>query len=533
MEAEDEELLVAAMEDLMPAVSCDDIAAAGEEDCEIKAIIDQIPRRWPRSIRELSDTLKPFFKCRNELSTDHGLVFRGDRIVVPSSLRAQVTASAHSTHPGIVRTKQRLRAIFWWPGMDRQVEEAVRGCPTCSAVDKTSKTYRTPLIPVPLPSAPWEKVGVDFIGPMPGPVSQRYGIVLVDYYSKWPEVAFVSEPSTDAVIDFLMTVASREGWPRELVSDNGTHFTSRRFTSFLHEHGVKHIRVTPYHPAGAGAVERFNRSLKASLQIAAQQGADRRRHTQQFLMVYRATPHATTGRSPSDLLHGRQLRTELENAVAPSSSSAPPADDSRVRERVCRKQRKMKEYHDRRSRKSQIKVGDLVRYRLMPKPRKGQPQFSKPCLVTAQRGPVSYELEGGLRVHAERLSSYHAPVCRSPIAEPPEPDRPSVPEPAPTLPTGSPSDTSTSTPSTSTPSTSTPSTSTPSTSRYEYFTTSTSHSPPVLRPRAGAGAAPLPAAEWRGDDADVRGGPGLSENYRTRSGREVRCPVRFGEEEKM
>ena len=160
---------------------------------------------------------------------------------------------------------------------------------------------------------------------MSGPVSQRYGIVLIDYYSKWPEVAFVSEPSTDAVIDFLMTVASREGWPRELVSDNGTHFTSRRFTSFLHEHGVKHIRVTPYHPVGAGAVERFNRSLKASLQIAAQQGADRRRHTQQFLMVYRATPHATTGRSPSDLLHGRQLRTELENAVAPSSSSAPPA----------------------------------------------------------------------------------------------------------------------------------------------------------------------------------------------------------------
>ena len=207
--------------------------------------------------------------------------------------------------------------------------------------------------------------------------------MLTDYYSKWPEVAFVSEPSTDAVIDFLTSVASREGWPKELVSDNGTHFTSRNFTSFLRDRGVKHIKISPYHPAGAGAVERFNRSLKASLQIAAQQGADRRRHTQRFLVVYRATPHATTGRSPSELLHDRQMRTELEKAVSRSSSSALRADDGEVREHVCKKQKKMKERHDRRSRKPDIKVEDIVRYRLMPKPRKGQPQFSEPCLVTA------------------------------------------------------------------------------------------------------------------------------------------------------
>ena len=89
--------------------------------------------------------------------------------------------------------------------MDSAVEEVVRSCPVCSESDKSVKTSRTPLIPVPLPDAPWHKVGVDFIGPMQGPASQRYGIVLTDYYSKWPEVAFVSEPSSDAVIDFMMS----------------------------------------------------------------------------------------------------------------------------------------------------------------------------------------------------------------------------------------------------------------------------------------------------------------------------------------
>ena len=46
---------------------------------------------------------------------------------------------------------------------------------------------------------------------MSGPVSKRYGIVLTDYYSKWLEVVFVGEPCTDAVIDFLTSVASRGG----------------------------------------------------------------------------------------------------------------------------------------------------------------------------------------------------------------------------------------------------------------------------------------------------------------------------------
>ena len=408
--AEEEDQLVAALEELMPAVSSADIAAAGSEDDEVRALTSQIPQRWPFSLKNVPSALKPYFKYRHELSIEKGMVFRGERIVVPSSLRTRVIAVAHESHPGIVRTKQRLRAIFWWPGMDSEVEEAIRSCPTCSVADKSAKTCRTPLIPVPLPAAAWDKVAVDFIGPMQGPASQRYGIVLTDYYSKWPEVAFVGEPSSDAVIDFLTSVASREGWPKELVSDNGTHFTSSKFALFLQANGVKHIKVSPYHPAGSGAVERFNRSLKSAIQTGDQQGADRRRHVQRFLMVYRATPHATTGRSPSELLHGRRLRTSLENAVVRSSDSN---DDGAVQQRVRDKQRKMKRYHDRTASKPNIKVGDLVRYRLMPRPRKGRPQFSKPCVVIAQRGPVSFELEGGIRVHAERLSPCHTSVRRS------------------------------------------------------------------------------------------------------------------------
>ena len=129
-------------------------------------------------------------------------------------------------------------------------------------------------------------------------------------------------------------------------------------------------------------------------------------------MVYRATPHTTTGRSsPFELLHGRRLRTALENSVGQGDGVC---DNSDIRQRVQReKQQKIKRYHGRRTSKPNINIGDPVCYRLMPRPRKGRPQFSEPCVVIAQRGPVSYELDGGIRVHAERLSLCRTSVRRS------------------------------------------------------------------------------------------------------------------------
>ena len=134
---------------------------------------------------------------------------------------------AHETHQGVVRTKQRLRDLYWWPGMDMCVQEIIRTCGSYQVNDKSAKTHPAPLQPIPLPDAPWQNVGIDIVGPFESANWDcRFAVRLTYYYTKWPEVAFTSTITTAAITTFLSTVFSRFGNPTELVSDNGTQFTS-------------------------------------------------------------------------------------------------------------------------------------------------------------------------------------------------------------------------------------------------------------------------------------------------------------------
>ena len=403
---DDDQLMVAAITDRIvrkSAITRDDIRSACTDDREMTSLCEQIMSGWPARLKNCPTDLQMYYRFRNELSVVDDLILRGERIVVPSALRQHLVEQAHESHPGIVRTKQRLREIFWWPGMDKAVEDEVRSCTVCDTVDKSAKPRHLVLQPVPFPERPWAKLGIDFIGPLErGGVSRRFAIVMTDYHSKWPEVAFCSQPSTSSVINFIETVAAREGYPEELVSDNGTAFTSREFSEYLSEVGIRHIRVTPYHPRGAGAVERFNRVLKGVLQAASLQGQDWMEAVREFLLQYRVTPHATTGQSPAELLRGRQLRTPLRAAAEDPGRFV---TDDKVRARVESQQDKQKSYWDSKYRatENRFKVGDYVRFKLMPQPRKGCPKFSRPLEILEARGSHAFLLSDGTLVHGERL----------------------------------------------------------------------------------------------------------------------------------
>ncbi len=190
---------------------------------------------------------------------------RDDRIIIPRELTGVIVNIAHESHQGITRTKQRLRELYWWPLMDKQVTTVVNSCVTCQNNDKSIKQKTAPLIPVKFPDKPWSKVAIDIVGPfVRGSSECKYAITLIDYYSKWPEVAFTSQVTTAKVIIFLKTVFSREGFPDEIISDNGVQFVSKEFEEFLSARGIKHGFSSLYYPQSNGAIESQEYSAKCN-----------------------------------------------------------------------------------------------------------------------------------------------------------------------------------------------------------------------------------------------------------------------------
>ena len=120
-------------------VSKAEIQAATASDQVLQEVIAQVSRGWSKAALK-NDSLKPFYMVRDELAVLDNCLFRGDRLVVPLACCSTLIAAAHSAHQGIVRTKQRLRELYWWPRLDKMVEESIRECFACQASDKVAKT---------------------------------------------------------------------------------------------------------------------------------------------------------------------------------------------------------------------------------------------------------------------------------------------------------------------------------------------------------------------------------------------------------
>ena len=153
--------------------------------------------------------------------------------------------------------------------MDTQVEMMMVRCGECMGADKHLKTRNVPMTPVPFPEKPWEKIGMDILGPVNVlNVNMRYLIVLIDYHSKSIYTGFMRDPTTNAVISFLEQIFHVEGFPLSMITDNGVQFKSEIMRKFLRERGIRHYTTALYSPQGNGLVERANKIIKETIQLA-------------------------------------------------------------------------------------------------------------------------------------------------------------------------------------------------------------------------------------------------------------------------
>ena len=156
---------------------------------------------------------------------------RSSRIVVPEGLRSRVVEICHEGHMSIVKTKQLLRSKVWFPGIDRHIENLVADCLPCQAC--LSRAARDLLKMSSLPKGLWVQVSVDMCGLFP---TGELVLVVLDAYSRYPEVEIVKSTSAEAVVLALERMFAIHGiHEKEVKTDNGTPFQSDAFVRFSKE----------------------------------------------------------------------------------------------------------------------------------------------------------------------------------------------------------------------------------------------------------------------------------------------------------
>ena len=171
--------------DLPNSVTTDDLVHATRQDSTLQLLTKAVQKGYIAPTEKQLQSYKSVFQ---ELSVeDSGIVLRVDRIVVPKALQQKVVQLAHEGHQGIVKTKQLIRSMMWFPGIDAAVQEAVERCLPCQAATNTKQ--KEPLLPTELPTAPWLRATTDLFGPIAG--GQEHVLVVQDLYSRYPAVEIV------------------------------------------------------------------------------------------------------------------------------------------------------------------------------------------------------------------------------------------------------------------------------------------------------------------------------------------------------
>ncbi|UYV72260.1 K02A2.6-like [Cordylochernes scorpioides] len=114
-----------------------------------------------------------------------------------------------------------------------------------------------------------QKIAIDIMGQLPrSDKGNRYILVAMDYFTKWPEAFPLADQEAETVAETLISqFFSRFGVPMQIHTDQGRNFESRLFAQMCKLLGSHKTRTTPLHPQSDGMVEKFNRTLASQLSL--------------------------------------------------------------------------------------------------------------------------------------------------------------------------------------------------------------------------------------------------------------------------
>ena len=283
------------------------------------------------------------------------------RLLLPESLRSNAITEAHKEtgHRSWHATLRRLQSFCVWKGMMSDVKQAIKSCVNCQVNKRPGKPTRLEITDT--PTRPFERVGIDLIGPWPATRNNmKYVLTVIDHLTGWPEAYPIPSKDSETVWNKLYReYFMRFGYPSVLITDQGTEFNSRDFRGNLEALQIIHKRTTTHHPQTNGACERFNGSLKEAIRkIINNNPSMWDQHLSEALMGCRMSEGRTRGSSPYYCLFGQEPNIDTQHEPSSHRFERLIA----AQRRAYRTQIEAKQYRQQvgPQGKQDIKVGDYI-----------------------------------------------------------------------------------------------------------------------------------------------------------------------------
>ena len=374
----------------LPAHPASDLRSLQENDPLLGEVLVFLRQKTQPSSSERRSLSKPalaLLRQSKRFVEQDGVLFRrayrsdgGEEILqllLPASLREETLSRLHQQHghQGIERTAELVRQRCYWPGMFHDIRNWVQECERCQVAKDAGQVPHSYMGHL-LASRPNEILAIDFTLLEPSRNGYENVMVMTDVFSKFT----VAVPTRDQTAPTVAKVLIGEwfykfGVPSRLHSDQGRSFESALIRQLCLLYGVEKSRTTPYHPAGNGQCERFNRTLHNLLRtLPLPQKRDWASHLPQVIFCYNTTPHQSTGESPYYLMFGQEPRLPIDFLLGRIEEPRPGEVQGWVaehkerlrsafgcaRERLLAAASRRKERHDQHVRHAPLLVGQLV-----------------------------------------------------------------------------------------------------------------------------------------------------------------------------
>ncbi|KAK1892047.1 ATP-binding cassette sub-family B member 9 [Dissostichus eleginoides] len=224
-------------------------------------------------------------------------------VVIEAERKRQIFLDCHFNdighHLGQKKTVHRIQSKYYWLGI---IKDVIKVCDTCQHTERSKNLART-VRPIKV-DAPWEIVGIDIIETQQG---NSNVIVLIDYFSKWPEAFPVQRTDALSVAKCISKCIYRFGAPKTIVCTQNADFCDEVSERLSDRWSIVQA-VSPLDPPQLNPLHdgSFSQLKEAVEQMVAEKQSQWDDFLDPVLFLFRTSSNPTTKFSPYSLMFSRK-----------------------------------------------------------------------------------------------------------------------------------------------------------------------------------------------------------------------------------